>query len=106
MGARHETEVVISPTIKSELGKVIPACARLPLRDGHAAGDRLGSNRSRMQCCATSKKIRRTRFLAETMREEESVANFEQARAKTCAMDGACLKVVARKPCRQRGEAW
>jgi hypothetical protein len=44
--------------------------------------------------------------LVETMREEELVANFEQARAKTCAMDGACLKVVARKPCRQRGEAW
>jgi hypothetical protein len=44
--------------------------------------------------------------LVETMREEELVANFEQARAKTCAMDGACLKVVARKPGRQRGEAW
>ncbi len=26
MGARHETEVAISPTIKSELGKFIPAC--------------------------------------------------------------------------------
>ena len=60
MGARHETEVVISPTIKSGLGKVIPACPRLPLRDGRAAGGRLGSNRSTMQYGAASKKIRRT----------------------------------------------
>jgi hypothetical protein len=44
--------------------------------------------------------------LVGTMREEELVANFEQVRAKTCAMDGPCLKVVARRPCRQRGEAW
>ena len=40
------------------------------------------------------------------MREEELVANFEQLRAKACAMDVPCLKVVARKPGRQRGEAW
>ena len=40
------------------------------------------------------------------MREEELVANFEQVRAKACAMDVRCLKVVARKPGQQRGEAW
>jgi hypothetical protein len=38
MGARHETEVVISPTIKSGLGKFIPRPARLSLQDGRAAG--------------------------------------------------------------------
>ena len=41
--------------------------------------------------------------LVETMREEELVANFEQVRAKTCAMDGPCLKVVARKPAGKEG---
>jgi hypothetical protein len=106
MAARHETEVVISPTIKSELGKFVTACPRLPMQDGRAAGGRLGSNRPRMQCGATSNKIPKNAVLVEAMREEEMVANFEQVRAKVCATEVPCLNVVARKPSRQRGEAW
>jgi hypothetical protein len=67
MGARHETEVLISPTIESERGKLIPACPRLPLRDRCAAEGRLGSDGS---------------------------CNFKQVRAKGCAMDVPCLNVV------------
>jgi hypothetical protein len=40
------------------------------------------------------------------MRGDELVANFEQVRAKACAMDVPCLKVIASNPGRQRGEAW
>ena len=60
MGARHESEVVISPTIRSELGQIYSGMPCLPLQDGRAAGGRLGSNRSTMQYGAASKKIRRT----------------------------------------------
>jgi hypothetical protein len=67
MEARHETEVLISPTIESERGKLIPACPCLPLRDGCAAEGRQGSDGS---------------------------CNFEQVRVKGCAMDVPCLNVV------------
>ena len=45
-------------------------------------------------------------ILVKTTREEELVANFQQVRAKACAMDVPCLKVIALKPGGQRGEAW
>jgi hypothetical protein len=105
MGARHDSEVVISPTIKGELGKLCSVLPRPPFARGRAAGGR--------QARQVKDAMRRyvledlkTAVLVETIPEKELVANFQQVRAKGCAMDVPCLKVVARKPGRQRGEAW
>jgi hypothetical protein len=78
----------------------------MPLRDGRAGGRPATFEQveDAMRRCA--RKDPENAVSVETMREEELVANFEQVRAKTCAMDGPCLKVIARKPCRHRGEAW
>ena len=105
MGARHEIEVVISATIKSELGKFIAA------RPVHLCkmGARPEAGWARTVEDAMRRYVQedpKIAILVETMREEELVANFEQVRAKACAMDVPCLKVVVRKPGRQRGEAW
>ena len=100
MGAGHETEVVISPTIKSELGKFILAYPVCLCTDRRAAGDRANLERIEDAMRRYVQEAPKNAVLVETMREEELVANFEQVRAKTCATSGAGLKVLARKPCR------
>ena len=69
MRARHETEVLISPTIKSERGTLYSGLPPVYLCEMAARleGARLGSKRS---------------------------GNFEQVRAKGCATDIPCLNVV------------
>jgi hypothetical protein len=67
MAAWHETEAVISPTIKSELGKFILAYPVCLCTDRRAAGDR--ANLERIEDA-----MRRYAVLVQTMCEEELVS--------------------------------
>src|SRR5262249_39014919 len=49
------------------------------------------------------KRISKNADLLATMRERRVTAIFQQVRAKACAMDVPCLKVVARKPAGKEG---
>jgi hypothetical protein len=101
MEARQETEVVISPTIRSQLCNFILACP-VTLRGGRAAGGRLGSNRPRRQYGATQE-FRKTPSCWQQCAKGDLQLIFQQVRAKACAMDVRCLKVVARRPAGKEG---